>query len=263
MNGVALDVPVGATHPPSFFRLLWRVLLGYVAASMTLGGLYLLLYTLGLFPRPMARPGPFPVEGAWSFDADLVVAAAIVLVAAWWIRGLVADVVRLPVSFGVVAAAVAVTGYAPFLALRPAALSGVIALPATTWMIRRYAVGTTLPFRRPSWRVWIALAVVGAVVFGSYQVYHPLVAEGGGGGSVDLWNPGWADLTILRVDGGWVGSDPWGRHDTLPHRVRGRSHVSVWAGDGHCRSGVVEVTFSVLGRTSTQAFTTLGGGCSS
>src|SRR5439155_18988715 len=132
---------------------------------------------------------------------------------------------------GVVAVVVAVTGYAPFLALRPAALSGVITLPATTWLIRRYAVGTTLPFGRRSWRVWTVLAIVGVAVFGSYQVYHPLVAEGGGGGAagfaglVDLWNPSLADLTILHVNGGFVGN-PWD-HRTLPYTVRARGHVSV------------------------------------
>ena len=68
---------------------------------------------------------------------------------------------------------VAVTGYAPFLALRPAALSGILALLATTWIIRRYAVGTTLPFAAPSWRVWLVFGLVGVVVFGSYARVPP------------------------------------------------------------------------------------------
>jgi hypothetical protein len=259
MSGVVLDVPVIPAQP-SFFRLLWSVLLGYILAFFTLGVLYLPLYELGFVPRPFARPGPFPVEGAWSLDADLVATAVIVLVASWWIRKLVAEDVRAPVSFGVVVVVVAVTGYAPFLALRPAALSGVIALPATTWLARRYAIGTTLPFPRPSWRAWLALALVGVAVYGSYQLYHPLVADGGGGagggsaGSVDLWNPGWADLTILRVDGGFVGSDPFERHSTLPYTVRPRSNFSVWAYGRRCPSNPIVITFSVLGRTSTQSF---------
>jgi hypothetical protein len=257
MSGIALDVPAIQAQP-SFFRLLWRVLLAYFCAAVTLGALYVPLYFLGLFPRPLAHPGPFPMDGAWSLDADLVAAAVVVLVAAWWIRSLLEDVVQGPVSFGIVALAVALTGYAPFLTLRPAALSGVIALPATTWIVRRYAVGTTLPFPRPSLRAWLVLALVGVLVFGSYQVYHPLVAEGGGGGgggsagSVDLWNPGWADLTILRVDGGFVG-DPWNRRK-LPYAVGARGHVSVSAFGSRCPSNPIMITFAVLGRTSTQSF---------
>jgi len=257
MSGVVLDVPVDSAEP-SFLRLLWAVVLGYIEASITLGVLYLPLYALGLMPRPFARPGPFPIVGAWSLDADLAVTAVIVLVAAWWIRREVAWTTRGVVSFVIVAAAVAVTGYAPFLALRPAALSGVIALPTTTWIVRRYAVGFTLPFARPSWRVWTALALVAVGVFGSYQVYHPFVAEGGGGGgggsagSVDLWNPGWTDLTILSVYGGFVG-DPW-EHRKLPYTVRARSHLSVSAIGSRCPSNPIVMTFSVLGRTSTQSF---------
>lgn len=253
MSGVVLDVPVVPARP-SFGRDLWSVLLGYLCASFTLAALYLPLYELGFAPRPFVRPGPFPIDGAWSLDADLVATAVIVLVAAWWIRRLIVEETRRPVSFGVVAAIVAVTGYAPFLALRPAALSGVIALPATTWLVRRYAVGTTLPFRRPSWRVWTVLVLVGVVVFGSYRVYHPFVVEGGSDRSVDLWNPGWADVTVSHVDGGFIASDPFARHSTLPHTVGARSHVSVWASGGQCGTHLVEVTFSVLGRTSTQTF---------
>jgi hypothetical protein len=253
MSGVVLDVSVAPAQEPSFFGLLWSVLIGYVAASFTGFVLALPLLVLGWIPRPFARPGPFPVDGAWSFDADLVAAAAVVLFASWWIRRLIADKVRRPVSFGVVAFAVAATGYAPFLALRPAALSGVIALPATTWIIRRYAIGTTLPFPRPSWRFWAVLAVVSVAVFGSFQVYHPLSATGGGSRTVILDNSGWANLTILRVDGGYVGAD-WARKK-LPYTVRARSKVWVSAFGTSCPSGPIEITFSVLGRTSTQTFT--------
>jgi len=138
---------------PTFWRLLWAVLLGYVGAFLTLGILALGFAELGLLPQPFRRPGPFVVTGAWSLDADLVVAVAIVLVAAWWIRMMVVDETEAPVSFGVVALVVAATGFAPFLALRPVALTGFVALPLTTWLVRRYAVDRVLPLPRPSWRV--------------------------------------------------------------------------------------------------------------
>ena len=260
---IALGLPVGSTQPPSFLRLLWSVLLGYIYASITLVALALPLYALGLLPRPFAHPGPFPVEGAWSLDADLVAAAVVVLVAAWWIRGLLANALRAPVSFGVVAVAVAVTGYAPALALRPAALSGVIALPATTWIVRRYAIGTTLPFPTPSRRVSAALALAGLLVFGSYQAYHPLIATGGGGGPgttiISLDNSGWAGLTILHVKGGF-GGDPWLQRPALPYAVGARGHVHISVPGGKCPSPV-EITFTVLGRASTQRFALPPGLC--
>lgn len=264
VSGVALESPAVPAEP-SFFGLLWSVLLGYFCASITLVVLYIPLALVGLVPRPFARPGPYPIVGAWSLDADLVVTAVIVLVATWWIRSLVADKVQRPVSFGVVAAIVAATGYAPFLALRPAALSGVIALPATTWLVRRFAVGTTLPFGRPSWRVWTVLALVGAAVYGSYQAYHPLIADGGGGGPdttlIDLQNSGWAALTIVHVQGGFVGDPPpWVPRPRLPYRVGPRGHFQISVPGAKCPSPV-EITFMVLGRTSTQSFALPPGLC--
>jgi hypothetical protein len=265
MSGVALDVPVSSTQPRSFWRLLWAVLVGYFLAAVTLLILALPLLALGWLPRPFARPGPFPVDGAWSLDADLVVAAFVVLSAAWWIWREIAYATRGPVSFGVVTVAVALTGYAPFLALRPAALSGIVALPATTWIIRRYAVGTTLPFAKPSWRVWLVFALVGVVVLGSYRAYHPLTATNYGlngwaaGGKqirrLALENSDWANLTILRVDGGSVGpAEGWMRTHRLPYTVRSRAQFGVYVVGRACVPRDVIITFSVLGRTSSQRF---------
>jgi hypothetical protein len=205
------------------------------------------------------------VDGTWSLDADLVMAAVVVLFAAWCIRREIADAVRGPVSFGVVALAVALTGYAPFLTLRPAALSGIVALPASTWIIRRYAIGTTLPFPGPSWRVWLALGVVGFVVVGSYRVYHPLTGTGGSASGssagkqfreVTLENSDWANLTILRVDGGRVGpSDGLVRAHRLPYTLDPRARIGVYVVGRACVPRDVDITFSVLGRISTQRFT--------
>jgi hypothetical protein len=270
MSGVALDVPVASTEPRSFMRVLWAVLLGYLGASITLFALALPLYALAWLPRPFARPGPFPVDGAWSLDADLVVTVVVVLCAAMWIRRMVRDAVRGPVSFGVVALAVGLTGYAPFLALRPAALSGVIALPATTWIIRRYAIGTTLPFRRPSRRVWLVLALVCVGVFGSYRVYHPLTETGGYVSGtylsgkrvhyreITLKNSDWADMTILRVDGGRIRTNDafWKPPDgTLPYTLHSRREIEVDTVGKLCIPRDVIITFSVLGRTGNQRFT--------
>lgn len=261
MTGAVVDVPV-ASAEPSFFRLLWRVLLGYVCGLITLGALYVPLYLLGFVPSPFLYSGPFPVDDAWSAGADVFAMVAIVLVSASWIYLWIPDKGRRPVSFGVVAAVVLVMGYAT--GVMPLAV--VFTVPATAWLVRRYAVGRTLPFARPSRLVWIVLvlvlALVGVVVVGSYRVYHPLVAQGVPQGAVDLWNPGWADLTITHVEGGGVDS-PGGNRERLPYTVPARSHVTVWAFDhvGDCVNHVVHITFSVLGRTSTQDFTVLAANC--
>jgi hypothetical protein len=257
VSGFAVEARARPARP-TFWKLLWAVLWGYVGAALTLGVLALGLAGLGLLPRPFWRPGPFPVTGAWSLDADLVVAATIVLVAAWWIRGMVATETDEPVSCGVVAAVVAATGFAPYLARRPVALTGVVALPLTTWLVRRFAVGRVLPLPRPSWRVSAALAVAGLLVFASYRVYHPLDSFGAGsGGKVsvfDVHNSGFADLTILHVEGGVLSNDgPWAPA-RLPYTVHARSGTDVFVRASPCRSRTVTVTFSVLGRTSTQQF---------
>jgi hypothetical protein len=255
---------------PTFLRLLWAVLLGYLAASLTLGVLAIGLDALGLLPRPFLRPGPFPVSGAWSLDADLLAALAVVLVAAWWIRRMVADAAKSPVSFGIVALSVAATGFAPYLALRPVALTGLLALPLTTWLVRRYALDRTLPLPQLSGHLWLVLAVAGLLLFASYRVYHPLNsfgvgAGGGSGGSfrvLSLRNSGFADLTIQHVAGGGVFSEegPW-VPTRLPYTVRARSSADVFVRGSVCRSRTVAVTYSVLGRTATQQFAVNPAGC--
>lgn len=252
MSGVALDVPTGSAGP-LFFRVLWRVLFGYVAAALTFVLFYLALNEFGFPPGPPLRPGPGPLTDAWGLGADVVVAALAVLVAAGWVRTFVAEAVDRPVSFGVVVVAIAVTFYAPFLAFRPAPLVFLVTWPVTTMAIRRYAVGKTFPFLGAPRRVWFALALVGVAVFGSYRVYHPLVGSDGGDGTLDLQNRGWANLTITHIQGGHIGSgwpDPAGK---LPYTVRARSHVLGWSTGPACDS-VVTVTFSVLGQTATQSF---------
>jgi hypothetical protein len=259
MSGFAMEARAEPARP-TFWRLLWAVLLGYIAASLTLGLLALGLAALGLLPRPFQRPGPIAVTGAWSLDADLVAAGTVIIVAAWWIHKMVADETDLPVSFGVVTLAVAVTGFAPFLALRPVALTGVVALPLTTWLVRGFALDRELPLPTPSWRVWAAAGLVGLLVYASYSVYHPLTSPGGGVGEgsrgpfriVEVNNSGFANLTIRHVEGGILGAN-WPSHPAhLPYVLPARSGTSVFVRGSTCRSRTVTVTFSVLGRTSTQ-----------
>jgi hypothetical protein len=259
MSGVALDVPVVPVRR-SFVRLLLSVAAGYVLAAATVLLLALPIAGAGYLRQPFARPGPFPADGAWGLSADVVAAIVIVLIAARWISWAVGNATLAPVSFGVVVAAVAVTGFAPFLTISSVAISGLIALLATTWIVRRFAIGRTLSVPRVSWLVWASLALVGVGVFGSYAAYHPLTEDGFFplvdmraahtlSMSVTLKNAGWADVTILRVDGGSV-------DHKLPYTLKARSQTQLTVRSKGCATPAVELTYSVLGGASSQRFTT-------
>ncbi len=268
MSGVVLDVPaVDSITPRSFWRILLAVVLGVIGAGITRSLIALVLVNQGfLSARPLSRLAPFPVDGVWSLAADVVVFAFVVLYTAWWIRRLVEGAVRGHVSLGVVALAVVVAGYVPGLILRPPLLAAVVSVLAMTWIIRRYAIGTTLPFPKPSWRVWLALAFVGLAFVGSYRVYQPLTGSddvtnastlgyGKQFREITLKNAGWANLTIVRVDGGWVGRfEGLIAPVKLPYTVPSRGRVPIYVVGRVCAPRDVTVTFSVLGRTSSQRF---------
>jgi hypothetical protein len=199
---------------------------------------------------------PVPIDGAWSLAADIVVAALVVLVTAWWIRKMVERAVRGPVSIGVVALTFLLVGYVPFLFLSPGALFlwGVVALVATTWAVRRYAIGRE-PLPQLSWRVGVALGVVGFAVLGSYRVYHPLTAGGLWTADFNLTNSNWSDLTILRVKGGSIATAQGrARSLKLPYTLGWRRQVGVDINGRPCVPYDVVITYSVLGLTTTQRF---------
>ena len=258
MSGVALGAPA-VPQKPSFFRLLAPVLCGYLVAAVALVVFGFAVQRLGVLPETLAHSGPFPAGGAWSLAADLGAATVVVLVAAACVHRAIALAGWGRASFGVVAIAVAAGGYLPLLTFRAVTLVGLL---ATTWIVQRYAIGASasvLP-----WRAWVALAVVAFGVFASYRVYHPLAANGfvspfdvraSGTYSipVTLSNPGLADVTILRVDGGYV-DGPWRPH-TLPWTFDGRSQTKLTVFHTGCVPPDVTIRYSVLGVTSTQRFT--------
>lgn len=257
VSAVALDVPASPRNR-SFGRLLLAVVLGYVGATITLSLGALVLFRLWALPRPWVRPGPFPIDGAWSFAADVAVAAVFVLVTAWWIRRMVEGAVRAHVSLGVVALAFAITGYLPYLVL-PGGLFliwEIVALVATTWAVRRYAIRAASPIPKLPWRISLALVLVGLAVLGSYRVYHPLTAGALTSGDFTLMNSDWADMTILSVDGGSiVPSEGWIHRLKLPYTLGGRKQIGVSIGHAYpCRPFDVVIKYSILGLTTTQRF---------
>jgi hypothetical protein len=256
MTGAALGVPVDATKERSFGRLLLAVALGHVAALVTFGLAALPLLYLWVLPRPWLSPGPFPTDGVWSTAADIAVAAVIVLVTAWWICTLVERTVRRHVSLAVVALSVTLTAYVPsLLLLSPAFVFVAILSPvATTWVVRRYAIGAA-PLPRIPVRICVALGVVGFAVVASYRVYHPLTAGGLWTADFDLTNSAPGNVTILSVDGGLLATAE-GRARTLqlPYTLHPFDHVGVDLTGRPCHPYDVVIRYSVLGLTTTQRF---------
>jgi hypothetical protein len=257
---------------PSFWRVFWAVLRGYVLALCTLGIPYIAFSQLGFLDEEQAisTPGPFPVTGIWSLDADLVLAAVAVLVGAFWIRREVRDAAWRPVSLPIVVGVVALTGYAPMLGLRPVELSGIVALPVSAWLIRRFAVGRDHPLRLPR-RVAAAAALLGLLVVCSYVVFHPLTSGGFGSGgspsggsfqSVELRNSGFADLRVLSVTGApLVDAGIGGPRLVPPATLAARSSAWIALSGNPCSTRTVTVRFAVLGRTSSRPFHVQGRDC--
>lgn len=253
MSGVALGVPGRATQR-SFFRLLLSVLAGYFLALVMLLGLWIVLHGSGILDGGSAHAVLFPPNGAWTVAANIALGTLITLVAAWWVRAAVANATLAPVSFEVVFLAVAVTGVVPAFLSR---LLPSISVFATTWIVRRFAVG--LPSRL-GWRAWAAVAAVAVALAGSYSAYHPISVEPWGFPGIDanasgtynfsvpLKNAGLADVTILRIDGGYVGGHK------LPWTLNGRSQTDLTVSRKGCVPPDVTLTYSVLGSTLTQRF---------
>ncbi len=188
---------------PGWWPVISSVFLGYVLAAFVLFALALAAVLLGLadwnggVPSESALRGPYAADGAWSVAANAAVAFTVVAVAAWAVTRVLVDRVHERVSLPLVLAALAVTGYAPYLALEGRLrLSGVVGLLVAAALIRWQAVGETpvalalataraCLVEKGLWRgivltgaaAWAAAAAVAA----AYGLLHPL----SGGYAVD------------------------------------------------------------------------------
>lgn len=183
---------------PGWWRVIVAVFLGYVYAALALFGLALLAVLLGLvaWNEPKVSDailsGPYAVDGAWSLAANAAVAFTAVAVAAWVVAHVLERRLEEPVSLPLVFAALAVSGYVPFLALEGRfRLSGLLGLLLAAGLIRWLAVGDTraaLAVERARARLlergwWHRLVVAGAIgwaaalaVAASYGLAHPLTS---------------------------------------------------------------------------------------
>lgn len=249
-------------------RVFWSVLLGYIVALAALGLSWFVLMASGFLDSPkgleIARPGPFPVTDAWDLAADLAVGVLVVLVTAWCLRGIVRKALKRTVSLPIVFAVVALTGYAPFLAIRPVELSGVVALPVTVWAVRRFAVDSELSLH-VSRRLGLSLAIAALALVLSYAAFHPLtgasMCAGSGGGRpefrcLNLTNSGLAHLKILSIEGAPLGTNDsfFGPGLRAPATLGARGQGKAYVLGPACESRTITVTYRVLGRTESKPF---------
>jgi hypothetical protein len=230
MSTIALE-PALAPKRPGFFATLWALLLAFLAAAVSLTAVALVAMIAAVVgrvtethPRVGAIDWPFAHAGAWSVAANAVVTAGALGICALWARSLVARLADDHVSLARVWAILVVTGYAPFIAYRGLVpLHFVLGLLATTFLVRRYAIGVAPA--RVSRRAVAAASTLAALVPLSYGLTHPLWYESdvGGGAAPDyathrivfrprhartvavaftLRNWGRAHVTLLGVSGG-------------------------------------------------------------
>jgi hypothetical protein len=183
---------------PGWWPVVLGVFLGYLLAALILFVLAAVAVLLGLASWNENRAsdsvlqGPYVVDGVWSLVANAAVAFTIVALAAWAVSRVVADRVQEPVSLPLVAAALGLTGYAPFLALEGRfRLSGLVGLLVAAALIRWQAVGDTpaalalgdLRERLVERGVWRGLVLAGVAawtaslaVAGAHGLTHPLTS---------------------------------------------------------------------------------------
>jgi hypothetical protein len=82
-----------------------------------------------------------------------------------------------------------------------------------------------------------------------------------GHGGVTTVVSGFADLTILQVEGGVLGNEGLRAPARLPYILPVGSGTSVFVRDATRSSRAVAVTFSMPGRTSTQQFAVRASEC--
>lgn len=242
---------------PGWLRTGWALLLAYICSGLLLLLGAWPLGALGLLDQggPRALPGrltgPYYPGGAWAIATDLSVAAVIVAVTTlaidWALRGQTGFAVSRRLLF----LTLALTGWAPALAIHLLPGSGVAF--ATTLVVVRWKaspVAATARDRWP-WKLLLVLLVASALLIGSYTTFHPLRTTGLGGGSTGavavIRNNGFGTVTL-------IGSDtPAAVWPPVLHRhlagVRLRRHASVMlVFPTQCPPRVVHVRYRLFGR---------------
>jgi hypothetical protein len=258
--------PGGIQERPSWGSTIWAVLRGYIFALVVLGVPVTVLWYAGvpLIPEAASEPGPWPIEGPWSIAADASLFVVVVSIASLIIHWSAAGTLGRPVSPLVVLAAVALTGYAPFLSYRWVE-SGVLALLLTVAAVRYVGVDRdhSLQVGRAGLALIVAILAAGTLTATAYALAHPLGLSETGGGfmvdeehrfvSADLRNGGWGDLRIVSVesDAAPVRGVPWEAERFAGTVIPARGEISISFAERVCPFEAV-VRYELAGRAFTQ-----------
>jgi hypothetical protein len=261
---------------PGWWRTAWLMVLGWFAAAVVLGGLYLAGTLAGAIGRnSYAGAGlgvhaindwPFASNGRWSLLADVSVFALALgvttIAIAWQLRGPFATV-----SEGRLLVVLFFTGGAPFVTSED---SAPVLFVIAVWVVRAWVVKDELRFPR------IPLLVVAAALvltIASYGLFHPVWVESATATSsmskskrptilLTLRNASRTGIRLEEISaGGFTPARagwPWQLGTPLPVRIPG-GHTEAFMlrmKSGTCGNGfIANARYRVFGRTLHQPFT--------
>lgn len=247
----------------------WALLVGYIWAALLLALPAIALLWLGLVDHnsgPRRPPGlvvaPFYPGGAWAVVTDLAVGAVVIAVTALAIRGSVLRRTGYAIPRRTALAALAVTGWAPYLGFHVLALGGGASFVATL-VVLRWKAGPDTASEPEPWPVkqLVLLLATATVLVLSYTAFHPLRTAGLGvfsdsnartGMTVDVRNSGFADVKIVGADTpAGTGAFPFFRRPLAGTVIRPHTTLTVLLRTT-CPPTVVHLRYSLLGRVWTE-----------
>jgi hypothetical protein len=247
----------------------WALLVGYVWAALLLALPALVLFWLGLIDHnagPRRPPGlvvaPYYPGGAWAVVTDLAVGAVVIAVTGLAIHGSVLRRTGYAVPRRVVLAALAVTGWAPYLGFHALALSGGAAFVSTLVLLRWKAAPTAKsePEPWPVKQLALLIAITAVLVLG-YATFHPLRTTGLGvfsdsngrnGMIMEVRNSGFASVKIVGVDTpATTEAFPLFRRRLVETVIRPHTKLTIFL-RATCPPTVVHLRYRLLGRAWTE-----------
>lgn len=272
MNSVAYPAqPTG----PGWWTTAWLMFLGWLAAALALGGLYVAGTLLGVIGRNgytgagsgvhAINDWPFASNGTWSLLADSSVFALALVVTtiaiAWQLRGPFETV-----SEDRLMVVLLFTGGAPLVTTDT---SAPLFFLVAVWAVRAWVVKDEFRFPR---RPLLAIGALFVLTIASYGLFHPVWVESASPivshptakrptVMLVLHNGSRASMTIERVSAGgytdaragWPGENA----AQLPLRIAGGKTAALMLKmqPGNCGNGLyARVRYRLLGRTLQEPF---------
>lgn len=247
----------------------WALLVAYMWAALLLALPAIALLWLGLIDHnagPRRPPGlvvaPYYPGGAWAVVTDLAVGAVVITVTALAVHGSVLRRTGYMIPRRTALAALAVTGWAPYLGFHVLALSGGASFVSTLVLLRWKAAPAAMTEPQPWPAKQLALLIAtAAVLVLSYAAFHPLRTTGLGvfsdsngrsGMTIDVRNSGFVDVKIVGVDTpAGSGAFPFFRRPLAGTAIRPHTTLTVLLRTT-CPPTVVHLRYSLLGRVWTE-----------